>query len=113
MAWNKLDAFGYVSLAGATEVSAELLPEYSYKIVHTGDDAAGNDDANSEKTAWISTSSAAITCDLVFDEDEKMWLLTDTNVTLGPGIEKLYFKSTSGADAAIQIIRQMPCTTSW
>jgi hypothetical protein len=106
MAWSKLDAFGYVALAGATEVSVALDKRYSYKIIHTGDDVAGVDDANSAKTAWLSTSSGAITADLVFDEDEKMWLLTDTNVTLGPGIEKLYLVSTSDADAAIQIIRQ-------
>jgi len=106
MAWNKKDAFGYVALAAATEVSVELNPRYSYKFVHTGVDAAGNDDANSAKTAWLSTSSGAITADLVWDEDEKLWILDAGNVTLGPGISKLYLVSTSDADGVVQIIRQ-------
>ena len=71
MAWNEHDAFGYVALSGATEVSVELDKRYAYKIIHSQIDAAGNDDANSEKTAWLSTSSGAITADLVFDEDEQ------------------------------------------
>ena len=113
MAWSVNDAFGYVSLVGVTEVEVPLDKRYSYKIVHTGVDAAGTNDANSAKTAWLSTLSATITADLVYDEDEKMWILDGANETIGPGIDKLYLVSTSGANAAIQIIRKMPCTTSW
>lgn len=106
MAWNRLDAFGYVALDATTEVSVELNPRYAYKLVHTGVDAAGNDDANSALTAWISTSSGAITADTVWDEDEKLWILDAGNQTLGPGINKLYLISTANADGVIQIIRQ-------
>lgn len=113
MAWDVLDAFGYVSLNAATEVSVELDKRYSYKLIHTGVDAAGTDDVNSIKTAWLSTSSGAITADAVWDEDNKMWLLDGAEEIIGPGIERLYLVSTSGADGVIQIIRQMPCTTSW
>lgn len=106
MAWDKLDAFGYVALAGTTEVSVELNPRYSYKLVHTGVDAGGTDDANSAKSAYLSTSSGAITADSVYDEDEKMWIDDGGNVTIGPGIEKLHLLGAADADAVIQIIRQ-------
>lgn len=106
MAWNRLDAFGYVALAGATEVSVELNPRFAYKLVHTEVDAAGNDDANSAKTAYISTSTGAITADSVYDEDEKMWIDNAGNETIGPGINKLYLVGAADADAVIQIIRQ-------
>jgi len=107
MAWNKHDAFGYVALDGITEVSVELLPRYAYKLVHTEVDDEGNDDAGSANTAYISTSSGAITADSVYDEDEKIWIDNAGNLTLGPGIEKLYLVGDdAGADAVIQIIRQ-------
>jgi len=106
MAWSKHDAFGYIALAAATEVSVELLARYQYKLVHTEVDAAGNDDAQSALSAYISTSSGAITADSVYDEDEKMWIDNAANETIGPGIDKLYLIGATGADAVIQIIRQ-------
>ena len=105
MAWSKLDAFGLVSLTGATEIVLELLPKYSYKLTHTGKDSAGNDDANSAKSVWLSTTSATITADNTV-EDEKLWIADGGNDTIGPGISTLYVVSTADADAAIQIVRQ-------
>jgi hypothetical protein len=105
MAWSKQDAFGLFSLTGATEITLELNPRYSYKFTHTGADSGGVDDANSQKSAWLSTTSATITADNTV-EDDKVWIANDGNVTIGPGISKLYVVSTTGADAAIQIVRQ-------
>jgi hypothetical protein len=105
MAWNKQDAFGMFSLTAATEIELELLPAYAYKFTHLGRDSAGDDDANSQKSAWLSTLSATITADNTV-EDEKLIIANDGNDTIGPGISKLYVVSTAGADAAIQIVRQ-------
>lgn len=107
MAWSKLDAFGMFSLTGATEITLELQPMYSYTLNHTGKDSAGNDDANSALSAWLSMLSATITADNTV-EDKKTWVADGSTITIGPGIEKLYVVSTAGADAAIQIIRQSP-----
>lgn len=105
MAWSKLDAFGLFSLSGATQITLELDSRYSYKFIHTGDDSSGNDDAQSALSAWLSTASGTITANNTV-EDEKLWIATDTEQTIGPGISKLYVVSTTGADAAIQIVRQ-------
>ena len=105
MAWDKLDKFGLFSLTAATEITLELNPRYSYKFTHLGDDSAGNDDAQSALSAWLSTVSGTITADNTV-EDEKLWIANEGNVTIGPGIDKLYVVSTAGADAAIQIVRQ-------
>ena len=105
MAWDKLDAFGLFSLTGATEIELELLARYSYTLTHTGKDSAGNDDAQSALSAWLSTVSATITADNTV-EDKKLWIADAGNVTIGPGIGKLYVTSTTGADAAIQIVRR-------
>lgn len=106
------DKFGMVALAAATEVPLSLDPRYQYKLLHTGADASGNADANSVKSAWLSTLSATITCDKSV-EDEKFELLTATNETVGPGISTLYLKSTSGADAVLKIVRIGSPTTSY
>ena len=107
MAWDRLDAFGLFSLTGATEIELELNPRYSYKFTHLGDDSAGNDDAQSALSAWLSTVSGTITADKTV-EDNKLWIADEGTVTIGPGISTLYVVSTTGADAAIQIIRQDP-----
>ena len=107
MAWSKLDAFGMFSLTGATEITLELSPMYAYTFTHTGDDSAGNDDANSALSAWFSTLSGTITADNTV-EDKKAWVADEGTITLGPGIEKLYVVSTANADAAIKIVRQAP-----
>lgn len=107
MAWSKLDAFGMFSLTGATEITLELQPMYAYTFTHTGDDSAGNDDAQSALSAWFSTLSGTITANNTV-EDKKAWVADEGTLTLGPGIEKLYVVSTAGADAAIKIVRQAP-----
>lgn len=105
MAWDRLDAFGLFSLTGTTEITLELNSRYAYKFTHLGVDSAGNDDAQSALSAWLSTSSATITADNTV-EDNKMWIADGGNATIGPGITKVYVVSTTGADAAIQIVRQ-------
>jgi hypothetical protein len=111
MAWNKLDKFGLFSLTAATEISLELNPMYAYKFTHLGEDSAGNDDAQSALSAWFSTTSGTITANNTV-EDDKLWIEDAGNETIGPGIETLYVVSTTGADAAIQIVRQYP-TAPW
>lgn len=105
MAWDKQDAFGLFSLTADTEITLELNPRYSYKLIHTGKDSAGNDDASSALSAWLSTVSGTITADNTV-EDNKLFIADGGNETIGPGIDKLYVVSTAGADAAIQIVRQ-------
>ena len=105
MSWSKQDAFGMFSLTATTEIELELNSRYAYKFIHTGDDSAGNDDAQSALSAFLSTLSGTITADNTV-EDEKLFIATDTSETIGPGIEKLYVVSTTGADAAIQIVRK-------
>ena len=105
MAWDKHDAFGMFSLTAATEITLELDPRYAYTFIHTGDDSGGTDDAQSALSAWLSTVSGTITANNTV-EDKKLFIATDTEQTIGPGIEKLYVVSTAGADAAIQIVRQ-------
>ena len=107
MAWSKHDPFCMFSLTGATQITLELNPMYAYTFTHTGDDSAGNDDANSAKSAWFSTLSATITANNTV-EDNKAWVADEGSLTLGPGIEKLYVVSTADADAAIKIVRQEP-----
>ena len=97
------DKFGMIALTADTEVSLSLDVRYQYKIIHTGDDAAGDDDAQSALSAWLSTLSG-ITADKSV-EDEKYELLTDTEETFGPGISKLYIVSTTGADAVLKAVR--------
>jgi hypothetical protein len=112
MAFAKADVFGMFSLTGATEITLPLDVRYRYKITHTGDDAAGNDDVNSALSAWLSTLSATITCDGSV-EDEKYELVTDTSETFGPGIGNLYVKSTTNADAVIKLFRIGTPTSSY
>lgn len=112
MAFAREDVFGMFSLTAATEISLPLDVRYQYKIAHTGDDAAGNDDANSAKSAWLSTLSATITCDGTV-EDEKYELVTDTDETFGPGISTLYVKSTASADGVIKLFRIGTPTNSY
>jgi hypothetical protein len=81
-----------------------LERNHQYKLIHTGEDASGDDDANSAKSAWLSTLSATITCDGTV-EDEKLELTDGSTETIGPGISSLYLKSTAGADAVLKIVR--------
>ncbi len=112
MAFATEDVFGMFSLTEATEITIPLDVRYAYKITHTGDDAAGNDDAQSALSAWLSTLSATITCDGTV-EDEKYELLTDTSDTFGPGIGNLYVKSTTGADGVVKLFRIGTPTNSY
>ena len=106
------DCFGMIALSAATEVSLTLDPRYQYKIIHTGDDASGNDDAQSALSAWLSTLESTITANKTV-EDEKYELLTDTDETIGPGISKLYIVSTTGADAVLKFVRIGTPTNSY
>ena len=112
MAFAKEDVFGMIALSEDTEVSLALDVRYAYKIFHTGDDAGGVDDANSAKSAWLSTLSGTITADNSV-EDEKLEMLTDTNETIGPGISTLYIVSTAGADAVLKLYRIGTPTNSY
>lgn len=105
MAWSSKDAFGLFSLTATTEITLELNPRFSYKLIHLGVDSAGNNDAQSALSAWLSTLSGTITADNTV-EDEKLFIADGGNETIGPGISKLYVVSTAGADAAIQIVRK-------
>ena len=112
MAWSENDAFGMFSLTAATEIEMALDVRYSYKFIHMGVDSAGNDDAQSALSAWLSTVSGTITADGTV-EDKKFRLVDAANETIGPGIRTLYIVSTTGADAAIQVVRKLPSTTSY
>lgn len=112
MAFAREDVFGMFALTATTEIAVPLDVRYAYKISHTGDDAAGNDDANSALSAWLSTLSGTITCDNSI-EDEKYELVTDTNETFGPGIGTLYVKSTANADGVIKLYRIGTPTSSY
>jgi len=105
MSWEQNDKFGMFSLTATTEITLQLNPRFSYKFIHTGDDSAGNDDAASAISAWLSTLSGTITADNTV-EDEKLFIATDTSETIGPGISTLYVVSAATADAAIKIVRQ-------
>jgi hypothetical protein len=99
------DKVGMVALCMDTEMSLTLDPRYRYKIVHTGVDANGNGDTESQLSAWLSTLSGTITADGSV-EDEKYELLTSTNETFGPGISALYAVSTAAAaDAVLRVVR--------
>lgn len=112
MAFAKEDVFGMFSLTSTTEIALPLDVRYAYKITHTGVDAAGNDDASSALSAWLSTLSATITCDGTV-EDEKYELVDGTSETFGPGIGTLYVKSTAVADAVIKLFRIGTPTNSY
>ena len=105
MAWATLDKFGMFSLTATTEIPLVLNPRYAYKFIHTGVDSAGNDDAASAISAWLSTLSGTITADGTV-EDEKLEIADGLNETIGPGISTLYVVSAATADAAIRIVRQ-------
>ena len=106
------DAFGMIALNADTEVSLSLDVRYQYRIIHSGDDVAGNDDADSAKSAWLSTLSGTITADKSV-EDEKFELVDGEEQTFGPGISKLYIVSTSGADGYLKVIRVGSPTVSY
>jgi len=106
------DTIGMVALAATSEVTLNLDHRYQYKLIHTGADASGNDDANSALSAWLSTLSGTITCNKTV-EDEKFELTDGANETIGPGISKLYLKSTANADAVLRIVRIGSPTTSY
>ncbi len=112
MAFAATDKFGMFALAGTSEITLALDVRYQYTINHTGDDVGGNDDANSALSAWLSTLSGTITADLSI-EDEKYVLVTDTSITIGPGISTLYVVSTANADAVIQLFRIGTPVTSY
>jgi hypothetical protein len=112
MSFAKEDVFGMFALTAATEITLPLDVRYAYKLTHTGKDAAGNDDAQSALSAWLSTLSGTITCDNSI-EDEKYELTDGGSETFGPGIGNLYVKSTTGADGVIKLFRIGTPTNSY
>jgi len=117
MAFAKEDVFGMFSLTGATEIELDLDVRYSYKITHTGADAAGHDDGAGdglleEASAWLSTLSGTVTANATV-EDEKYILTDGTSETFGPGIGTLYVVSVPGADAVIKLFRIGTPTNSY
>jgi hypothetical protein len=112
MSFAITDVFGMLSLTSTTEITLSLDPRYQYKFTHTGIDAAGNGDASSQLSAWLSTLSATITCDKTV-EDEKYELANGANETFGPGIDTLYLKSTAVADGVIKFVRIGTPTVSY
>lgn len=112
MAFAATHQFGMVALTGVTEVTLPLDVRYQYKIIHTGADVSGNDDANSAKSAWLSTLSATIACDKTV-ENLKFELTDGASETIGPGIQTLYLKSTADADAVLKIVRIGTPTNSY
>jgi hypothetical protein len=112
MAFAKEDVFGMFSLTAGTEITLPVDVRYRYKLTHTGLDAAGNDDASSALSAWLSTLSGEITADGSV-EDEKYELIDETSETFGPGIGNLYVVSTTGADAVIKLFRIGSPTVSY
>ena len=106
------DVFGMIALSADTEVELSLDVRYQYKLIHTGADASGNDDAQSALSAWLSTLSGTITADKTV-EDEKFELTDGASETFGPGINKLYIVSTTGADAVLKVVRVGTPTNSY
>ena len=106
------DKFGMVAILGATQVTLNLDPRYQYKLIHSGADASGNDDAASALSAWLSTLSSTIAANKTV-EDEKFELTDGANETIGPGISKLYIISTPTADAVLKIVRIGTPTNSY
>jgi len=103
--------FGTVALNGTTEVTVTLDPKFAYQVRHTGDDAAGNDDAQSELTAYLSYASG-VTVSLA-EEDDKYPLISDQSVEIGPGITTLYIDAASGADGILAFSRKGISTRAW
>lgn len=93
-----------VALTGDTEVAITLDPRYRWKLTHTGAGADGTDDADSAKSAWLSTLSATISATKAV-EDCKYELTDGASETLGPGISKLYIISAADADAVLKVVR--------
>lgn len=112
MAFDPVDKFGMVALTAGTEVLVLLDARYQYKLIHTGADASGNDDAASALSAWLSTLTAVITANKSV-EDEKFELTDGASETIGPGISKLYLVSVATADAVLKIVRIGTPTNSY
>ena len=106
------DKFGMVALEGLTEVQVSLDVRYKYHVTHTGMDGDGNSDASSLVSAWLSTASNTIATDKTV-QDEKFELPHNESEVLGPGISKLYLRSTIGADAVLKIVRLGTPTNSY
>jgi len=104
--------FGTVALNGTNEVTVTLDEQYSYEVYHTGTDAAGNGDASSQITAYMSYASGLAAVSMA-EEDDKYPLLYGKYVTIGPGISTLYIDSTTGADGILAFSRIGELTRNW
>ena len=100
-----------LALTAATEIELTLDVRYSYRVTHLGTDVSGNDDANSAKSAWLSTVTGR-TGDRSA-EDEKYEIVDGTSENIGPGISTLYVVSSANADGVIQFARLGTPTISY
>ena len=103
--------FGTVAIVGASEVTVELDEKFAYEVRHTGVDAAGNDDANSALTAFLSVATG-VTADMA-EEDDKYPLMDQQSVEIGPGISRLYIDSAADSDGILIFSRKGISTRSW
>ncbi len=103
--------FGTVALVGASEVTVTLDERFAYQVRHTGDDASGNDDAQSALTAFLSVASG-VDANLS-EEDDKYPLIDEQSVEIGPGIPKLYIDSATGADGILIFSRKGTSSRTW
>ena len=103
--------FGTVALNSTTEVTVTLNEQFSYQVKHLGADAAGNDDAQSALTAYLSYASG-VTVSLA-EEDDKYPLMDGQSVIIGPGIGTLYIDAATGADGILAFSRTGESTRAW
>ena len=111
MSFSVTDKFGMLALTADTQIVLTLDVRYAYRVTHLGTDAAGNDDADSAKSAWLSTVTGH-TGDRSA-EDEKYEITDGNSENIGPGIGSLYVVSSSGADGVIQFARIGTPTNSY
>ncbi len=103
--------FGTVAIVGASEVVVTLDEKFAYEVRHTGVDAAGNDDANSALTAYLSCATGVVVG--MSEEDDKYPLMDQQTVEIGPGIATLYIDSAADSDGILVFSRKGTSTRAW
>ena len=103
--------FGTVALVGASEVTVALDEKFAYEVRHTGVDAAGNDDANSALTAYLSYATGVVVG--MSEEDDKYPLMDQQSVEIGPGISELFIDSAADSDGILIFSRKGISTRAW
>ena len=112
MSMQETHQFGMVALTAATGLEVALDVRYRYRVMHTGRDAADNNDAQSALSAWMAPDGVTPIADRAVN-DNQYELGDATEVTIGPGIGTLNVVSTSGADAVLLLVRLGTSTTSY